>query len=307
MSKIGLMPHKDASQVIALMFQHLDDWRIRSAAAFRNAILDDENSMFAINPLLHLVVKDDAMFMKGMIRSAVAEGRMIDFGHIPNEIIKTESKRANEMFQAGELQHPYEDWLGVTSWEGGYNGYYIAPHPRFKGDILVIELYGISIPDLADSILVYDLVSINLKDGHTMVRPATMQYRDHIETEKEARDRGSNSLDPLVTMLRLMADASIPIINKPAPDKLNKRRAQQGKHPIPSHTEVDVRDYVAGFKASNATGTGSKGGHHASPVAHWRRAHYRNLASGTIVPVRSSKVNWRDAETLHRMFYKVEK
>jgi hypothetical protein len=88
---------------------------------------------------------------------------------------------------------------------------------------------------------------------------------------------------------------------------LNKRRLQQGRFAIPAHTSVQTRDYVTQYNHHKATSKGEyKGGHHASPIAHWRKAHKRNLADGRIIDVKSSKVNWRDMEELHRMFYRVK-
>jgi hypothetical protein len=106
-------------------------------------------------------------------------------------------------------------------------------------------------------------------------------------------------------MLRLLADASIPITYREAPERLNKARVKQGKTPIPAHTTVHTHDYVTSFSHRSTVRGPSKGGHHASPIAHWRREHFRHLADGRVIPVKSSKVNWRDHEELHRMFYRI--
>jgi hypothetical protein len=124
-------------------------------------------------------------------------------------------------------------------------------------------------------------------------------------TRKDMEARGANCLDPMVTMLRLLADASVPIVDKPAPVRLNKARTKRGQWQIPAHTAVLTKDYVTAFRAAHSGH--SEKGTHASPVAHWRRAHKRILADGRVVPVRSSKVNWRDSAELHRLLYKVSK
>lgn len=300
---IAYFPQEDAQEVITMILEHLADWPIKSPEAFRNTILGD--GVLAINPLLNLNDDRDVRFLKNALRNVVVEGCMIDFGFIPNEVIIAESVRARQPFEAGEFQHPYESWLGISRWEGGHNGYYITPHPHFPGETLVIELYGVSLPNIGNAVLIYDMVSIKIQGpGDTLVSPAHMDYPSHTETEFELRARGSNSLDPLVAMLRLLADASIPIERHEAPERLNRARAKQGKFLIPDHTVVNTRDYVASFHGATASRT-SKGGHHASPVAHWRRAHQRHLTTGKVVPVRSSKVNWREVEELHRLFYKV--
>jgi len=302
---LPMLPQKEAVQAIKMIFEHLAEWQIKNAASFRNAVLG--NGMFAINPMLDIQLEQDVTFLRNSIIAAVAEGRMIDFGYIPNDVIKAESIRSRRMFEAGEFHHPFESWLGISSWEGGLNGYYITPHPFRPDDILVIELYGVDLPDVAPAIVVYDMVTIRVEGpSNTIVSPARMKYpAGVIETEQEQRNRGSNSLDPLVVMLRLLADASIPITVTEAPDRLNRARAKQGRHLIPGHTTVHTKDYIASLRAATAARRAGGGGTHASPTAHWRRAHVRHLADGKIISVRSSRVNWRDHNELHRIFYKI--
>jgi hypothetical protein len=304
-----VMEQEMAAKTVTLMLQHLADWPMRSTERFRNAMMG--GTMVAINPLLGMNEEHEVEFLRDLMRRAVAEGRMIDFGFLPNELIKVESVRSRRMFEAGEFVHPYETWVAVTSWEGGFNGYFIAPHPSWQGAVLVIELYGLTMPGNVDAVMIYDMVSIKVEGVEdTRVSPTQMVHPDgklFTESEAERRARGSNSLDPLVTMLRLLADASIPVIPKPAPDKLNKARAKHGKTPIPAHTHVNTKDYVAHFLQARHERHSAGQGHHASPMAHWRRAHLRTLASGRVVPVKSSKVNWRDNEELHRLFYKMDK
>lgn len=299
-----LLPQDMAREAVLTMFEHLADWPIKTATCFRNAALGDE-SLFAISPALGITNQQDLDFIQGNISTAVAEGRMIDFGYVPNEIMKQDSVRSRHLFEAGELMHPYENWVGVMAWEGGMNGYYICPNPSSPAQTLVVELYGVSIPNLIDAILVYDIIGVEvIGEGNTVVHPHPTVINETMQT---LHKRGANSIDPLVTMLRLLADASIPIVNVPAPDKLNKQRIKRGKPPIPDHTVVRTADYVAHWQATKPQTRPTRGaGHHASPVAHWRRSHKRTLASGLVVPVRSSKVNWRDTEEMHRLFYKVK-
>jgi hypothetical protein len=302
------LPPEDAERFMILIMTHLVDWPLKTAESFRNAVLG--NGAIAVNPLLGIENDNDVSFLKSSLKKVIAEGRMIDFGFIPNELYKTESLRSRRMFESGDFQHPYDTWLGIASWEGGSCGYYFTPHPADPSMILCIELYGVSVPQVGDAILIYDIISIEVKGiGQTLVHPAPMKhvqgYSTHFgQTEEEAgAARGANTLDPMVTMLRILADASIPIVDRPAPVKLNKHRVKKGLWEIPAHTAVLTKDYVTAFRAAQA-GMHEKGTH-ASPVAHWRRAHKRTLADGRIVPVRSSKVNWRETEELHRLFYRV--
>jgi hypothetical protein len=308
----GFLENDEAKKVVLELFQHLADWPIKTAEAFRNAVLGD--GYLVINPMLNIQHEDSAKFLQELIRRTVAEGRMIDFGFIPNDLIQTESFRSRDAFEAGELQHPFDSWLAVSAWEGGMCGYHISPNVRYPDEILVLELYGVSIPGGVDAVIIYDVVSIQIarSEGkiNTLLHPLDMIMDNKMgeaTIEIAMQKRGANSLDPLVTMLRLLADASVPVEPKPAPERLNRQRAKHGKFPIPAHTVVDTKDYVASYRSDIASPTRmGKGGHHASPMAHWRRAHQRTLASGRVVAVRSSKVNWRDTEELHRLFYRTK-
>lgn len=294
------LPQEEAERFMILILENLAKWPIRSAEAFRNSLLG--KGSIAINPLLNIVDTQSVAYLKLALKQVIAEGRMIDFGFIPNELMKEESVRSRAMFESGEFQHPYETWLAVASWEGGMCGYFFTPRPDKPEQILCVELYGVSIPDVNDAVLVYDIISVEVRGiGDTVIHPMPMELQNN---PKDMEARGANSLDPMVTMLRLLADASIPIVDRPAPIKLNKARAKQGKWPIPAHMAVLTKDYVSAFQAARAGGHAEKGTH-ASPIAHWRRAHKRTLADGRIVPVRSSKVNWRETEELHRLFYRV--
>lgn len=296
------MPQDQARQFVVDLVTHLADWPIKTAAGFRNAIVG-KNSVIAINPLLGIEKEDDVNFLTGILRRTVTEGRMIDFGFLPNELIKRESNRSRDLFESGELLHPYESWIGVTSWEGGMNGYYFSPHPYEPEKTLCVELYGVSMPNVTDAILVYDIVSIEIVGpGNTIFYPANYVVPQSMDDNMA---RAANSVDPLCTMLRILADASIPVVDHPEPVKLNRARAKRGEAPIPAHTEVLTKDYVALYKAAVVEHI-ARGGTHASPMAHWRRAHMRHLSSGRVVPVRSTKVNWRDNEELHRLFYRVQ-
>lgn len=303
---MALLHHREAAEILTLAMEHLGDWPIATAERFRNAILGE--GYMAVNPLLDMDQEIALSYLRSVIQQTVSEGRMIDFGFIPNSVIKHESAHCRSMFELGELPHPYDTWLGLSSWEGGSCAYHVSPHPIQTDETLMIEIYGVTLPSGVSVVLIYDIVSIKVESvGNTRLSPSFMKFPDgHVQSQLELSNRGANSLDPLVTMLRLLADASVPITHTETPVKLNKARAKIGKFPIPGHSVVHTRDYVAAFTTHRGKHA-SKGGHHASPIAHWRRAHARHLSSGKIVSVRSSKVNWRDPAELHRMFYHIRK
>jgi hypothetical protein len=301
----GLLSPEIAKATLIEIMEGFDKHPIRSAEGFRNAALD---GLFAFSPMLDIT---DGHLVNSLIEATqqtIREGRMIDFGFLPNAMLKETSTRTRDVFEAGELQHPYEGgWLGVSSWEGGMCGYYVSPplHPEATGTI-VVEIYGIAQPGLPMAVVVNDLCNIEVVDGETMIRPAPM-IDAAFNRLPELSNRSANMLDPLVTMLRILSDASVPIVDVPAPVRLNKQRALKGKSLIPPHTRVETRDYVSTFQTAVTARRENKGGHHASPVPHWRRSHQRHLVSGKVIPVRSTKVNWRDTAEMHRLFSRVKK
>jgi len=305
----------DNETALVELLENLPKRRCASAAAFRNTLMG--HGFVAVNPLLLSDSAGTEQQTRGYfqaiamaIKGVVADGRMIDFGYVPNAIIKAESTRAREPFEAGELLHPYDDgWLGLMEWEGGYNGYFVVPHSDKGGKAtLVVELYGTKAPDGIDIILIYDAVSILPAPGETRLGPFPMKSYLRSPEEEQASDqmRASNSLDPLVCMLRMLADASIPVTRFEAPEKLNKARAKSGKLPIPPHNVVHSGDYVSQITSHARSRASDRNGHHASPIAHWRRSHLRHLP-GRVVKVRSSKVNWRGETELRRLFSKIKR
>ena len=162
-----------------------------------------------------------------------------------------ESKRSRYLFESGEFIDPYEIPAWRDALEGGCNGYIGSRDPENEDRILVFELYGVSVPDRGDLILLYDIVSIWAEGlDETHCTPFPMKAVDG--QEMPGIERAANSLDPLVTMLRLLHDASIPVRQVPVPERLNKARRKAGRGPLPGHMVVDTRDYVSAFHAARS-------------------------------------------------------
>lgn len=70
-----------------------------------------------------------------------------------------------------------------------------------------------------------------------------------------------------------------------APDRVQARRAREGKPPLPERHTIIVPGTMP-----RASGDGT-GGTHASPRPHWRRGHVRRYASGTTTVVAPCIVN----------------
>lgn len=301
----GLLSQSFARKAILTIMENLALHPIKTAEGFRTAALDN---FIAVNPLLDIPEESAVNFLVDTIQRTILEGRMIDFGFIPNQMLQETSLKTREAFEAGELIHPYENWLGVSAWEGGYCGYMIAvteePTPE-RQCCMCFELYGVAPPGLPTCVLIHDIIAIDVTNGETFLQPIRMVV-ESMNEQAQLNERAANILDPMVTFLRILSDASVPVVDVPAPEKLNRARAKRGKGPIPAYTRVETRDYVSAYHSAVKAIHEGKGGHHASPVAHWRRAHQRHLRDGKVVPVRSTKVNWRDHEELHRLFYRAK-
>lgn len=77
-----------------------------------------------------------------------------------------------------------------------------------------------------------------------------------------------------------------------APSIANRKRVRQGKYPIPAHYDVDAAEYLTALRAEKESH--DRGGTHASPIPHLRRAHERVLANGSRIWVSFSLVNVRN-------------
>lgn len=113
----------------------------------------------------------------------------------------------------------------------------------------------------------------------------TVQNRDG-----DSEDRVAGSLYPPAIAMLNTRGCSIDL--KRAPTIVNAKRARKGKSVIPGHYDVDAREY---FTALGSTSKSSnKGGTHASPIPHLRRAHERVLANGKRIWIPSALVNVRN-------------
>lgn len=89
----------------------------------------------------------------------------------------------------------------------------------------------------------------------------------------ECHERGYPLCEEFLAMAGLMHAKSCTIADEPEPQRLNARRAAQGRPPVFGHSIVTIRPNQA---VSHVTGDGT----HASPRLHWRRGHIRRLPKG---------------------------
>jgi hypothetical protein len=72
--------------------------------------------------------QNDIEALNDLTLQALTAGRVIDFGHLPNEVIKHSGRRGGRLYAQGALTHPFSDaWLFRHSWEGGAVLYLVNP------------------------------------------------------------------------------------------------------------------------------------------------------------------------------------
>lgn len=80
----------------------------------------------------------------------------------------------------------------------------------------------------------------------------------------------------MINLLAVLSCDNAPVVEIPAPTKLNQKRGRAGKIRLPSYRTL----HISNHESQPHRGTGT----HASPRTHWRRGHIRNqpTAKGTI-------------------------
>src|SRR5262245_49762422 len=106
---------REYSRLLVSTLEHLQDWPMKSVAAFRNTLMGD--GPFFVNPVMLVDDTAEIDLIMTALRGTISEGRMIDFGFVSNEVIKTTSLASRQVFEANELPHPFENWLGLMAWE----------------------------------------------------------------------------------------------------------------------------------------------------------------------------------------------
>lgn len=241
--------------------------------------------------------------------SAVTSGRLIDCGHLPNEMIKIGGKRGGAMYNHGLLAHPFrEPWLLFHSWEEGVSGYLIElldDNPA-GGRTRIIELNSMQLRNekllCAGDVVMLDF-SIDTESRSERYtggsRPATWriafpQMSDGIDPMRAAMN---NCLDPFVAALLLLHTDGVSVDRIEPPAKLNRARLRNRKQPLPARLRINSEPYVTALLARKRRRTQPQGGHHASPIPHVRLGHWRYFKDGqqprTALRVEGERAPWR--------------
>lgn len=221
--------------------------------------------------------------------AAVRGGRLIDCGHLPNEVIKTGGKRGGLMYNTGLLGHPFvEPWVLYHTWEEDAAAYLVELLDKdlpAGGSTEITEL----VPMLLDGmrfLVVGDRVQLI-----DPTKSADLRYGGYAKTSSwrvafaelggvEMGSAMNNCLDPFVTALLLLHTDGVPVDRIEAPDKLQKARRKSNKEPLPSRLRIVSDTYVTLLMTRRQRRGASLGGTHGSPIPHRRIGHWRYFKNG---------------------------
>lgn len=241
-----------------------------------------------------------------MSLDAIRNGRFIDFGFWPNDVIKDCGKRGGPMYQRGAFVMPFrKPWLLMHSWEQATAVYLINQldeHKSSGADFEAVELMcgkysGVGVFAIGDRVWLTTDDSVRVDDQYC-VHTAPCVWRFIPGARDTFNNGGSpeqaavgNVLDPIMTGLLILSTLGVRRETVKADDKLNRARVKSGKQPIPPYDRVYSEEYVTALSNRGTRQRGDdKGGHHASPQPHVRRGHMRTYKSGRVALIHDTLV-----------------
>jgi len=268
---------------------------------------------------------------------AVKAGRLFDMGHIPNAVLRSESKRAGDLAAAGRIGHPftqpycfYHTWdaesvgnddaqslahelhvgdagslylVDALDWNG-FSGGQIPSGSYLVCEAQAVKVFGRGMLLIGDSAMVSPGPGPNGEAGYSARVTRGVMSGNTTITDLEA---AGNLVDPVMTCQLLLATDGVEVITVEAPERLNKQRVKARKLPIPSHYSVRTAGYITALTTRHTRRPEAPTGHHASPVPHLRRGHTRQLHAmhgGGQIWVRDAVINLKDPDApLARSFY----
>ena len=304
---------KDLSEA---MLRNIEGWDRPTFTQVRQRVLDRE----IIVPLMEDGEERDKEIFSAlpeMYYQTVAAGRAFDLGHLPNEMIVREAKRAGVLLHGNHIDHPFSNaYVLYHTWEGGGSLLLVDPsdwHASTSGRLpprtfAVAEIQPVTVlgrPLLMMADLGY--VAPQSSTGYTgiIIRSALSQLVEKVASNVETL---AHLAAPVMAALLLLATDGVAVERIEASVKLNKARAKSRKPAIPPHWRVATADYITAITPRQRQRDGEGGGgHHASPIPHLRRGHLRKLSEyhgGGERWIRDSLVNLKDPDApLARSFY----
>lgn len=254
--------------------------------------------------------QDDVERIAETCDEAIRAGRMIDFGHWTNDVIKYAAHRAGPLYSRGVLGHPFsQPYMFMHTWEYASSIYMVNPLEPDRlagGDCEAVELQplhagGENVLMIADRMLLTPHDGDDWSKYHCSAIPSLWRYLPGADAAgmnnglSQPQAAAGNVLDPLMTALLILSTRGIERETVHVSEKLQKARLKNGKSAIPPYLRVASKPYVTAIQARQARGRKTDlGGSHASPIGHLRMGHIRTYASGVQVFVRDALVNMTD-------------
>ena len=264
-----------------------------------------------------------------MARDAITNGRLFDFGHWPNEIIKQTGARAGYLYNDSALGHPFSGpYLIMHTWsdpdllvkfhdnpkEKNSCVYLVNPYP-VKDEVCIsfeicsfecMVIAGVKTLCVGDRVMFDGEQSKGQKLFYADIIPFAYRWMPDQamiaglatqlpEGTDFVRMAASNVLDPLMTALMILNTRGVKQETVTPPPKLAKARAKAGKPAIPPYRVVNSANYVTALLPRQERPKGpSQGGTHASPVFHLRRGHWRRMKETKKIRIQDTLVNATD-------------
>ncbi len=247
-----------------------------------------------------------------MCHEAVLAGRLIDFGDLPNSVIKDGGSRGGPLWNAGAYGQPFrEPWLMFHTWEMAAALYLVNLRRKDDptGDFEACELQPLMIGDRR-ILTISDRVVLEVeREGkplpankyRCLVAPSMLRFAPgEIGTTANGGDTpegaaAGNVGDPMMTALMILNTRNIQRETISASEKLQKARRKSNKPPIPPYERINTAPYVTAVMLRGKSRPRSEPtGTHASPTPHIRMGHPRHYANGSRSFIRDTLVGVTD-------------
>lgn len=235
-------------------------------------------------------LRDAAMAQTGLFKAAIIESPKFDFGTMANADVMRLSALGGPLWNAGKLHLPFENVYfehRVEYADGPIaDSVYLAGQDE-DGGVIAVEFlcprkhdpYGGENAWRWTGVVVEIIRSP--EPNRFSWRPIISFLKNTPQAERSAGRNVVEGVISLLAMLNLRGIMTRRIDHDPAKAA---RRAKDGKMPLFSHTVVKIGPLVQRDKKGRLTGV------HASPRAHDRRGHIRQLPDGRTTWVRSCRV-----------------
>lgn len=258
---------------------------------------------------LFMVSSRDIEHTEKITCAAVAAGRLIDFGHLPNSVIKHGGRRGGPLWQRGAIHSPFrEPWVFMHTWDasiGSQTAAYLV-NPSNDATIEVCELQPVRLSGKG-AFMIGDRVLFDRSKPaagsamyHAVASPNIVRFDTDPRVKDLLNNGGSpeaaaagNVGDPTMTAMLILSTRNVERLTIRADAALQKSRIKRGKPQIPNYDVVNSTPYVTAIQARGARRDPgeSLGGHHRSPIPHIRIGHPREYASGKSIFIADTLVN----------------